>query len=138
MSNFCSGMPLRKVHELTFLWFGLPGPLLIFGGALLNAAGVSLLHHPHPPPAKGQASKTPSPYRGAHSYTVGIVALHFATKPVDACLYSLRLKELEEDKCATTNVQNRFVKFFLLPFLLFVLLELKPFVLKGKVLEGKF
>ena len=25
--NFCSGMPLRKVHELTFLWFGLPGPL---------------------------------------------------------------------------------------------------------------
>ena len=28
ISNFCSGMPLRKVHELTFLWFGLPGPLL--------------------------------------------------------------------------------------------------------------
>ena len=27
--NFCSGMPLRKVHELTFLWFGLPGPLLM-------------------------------------------------------------------------------------------------------------
>ena len=27
--NICSGMPLRKVHELTFLWFGLPGPLLI-------------------------------------------------------------------------------------------------------------
>ena len=27
--NFCSGMPLRKVHELPFLWFGLPGPLLI-------------------------------------------------------------------------------------------------------------
>ena len=26
--NFCSGMPLGKVHELTFLWFGLPGPLL--------------------------------------------------------------------------------------------------------------
>ena len=26
--NFCSGMPLRKVHELTFLWFDLPGPLL--------------------------------------------------------------------------------------------------------------
>ena len=26
--NFCSGMPPRKVHELTFLWFGLPGPLL--------------------------------------------------------------------------------------------------------------
>ena len=23
--NFCSRMPLRKVHELTFLWFGLPG-----------------------------------------------------------------------------------------------------------------
>ena len=22
ISNFCSGMPLRKVHELTFLWFG--------------------------------------------------------------------------------------------------------------------
>ena len=27
--NFCSGTPLRKVHELTFFWFGLPGPLLI-------------------------------------------------------------------------------------------------------------
>ena len=27
--SFCSGMPLRKVHELTFLCFGLPGPLLI-------------------------------------------------------------------------------------------------------------
>ena len=27
--NFCSGMPPRKVHELAFLWFGLPGPLLI-------------------------------------------------------------------------------------------------------------
>ena len=26
--NFCSGMPLRKVHEVTFLWFGLLGPLL--------------------------------------------------------------------------------------------------------------
>ena len=26
--NFCSGMPLGKVHELTFLWFGLPGALL--------------------------------------------------------------------------------------------------------------
>ena len=27
--NFCSGMPPGKVHELTLLWFGLPGPLLI-------------------------------------------------------------------------------------------------------------
>ena len=31
--NFCSGMPLWKVHELTFLRFGLPGPLLILGKA---------------------------------------------------------------------------------------------------------
>ena len=30
ISNFSSGAPLRQVHELTFLWFGLPGPLLIF------------------------------------------------------------------------------------------------------------
>ena len=28
ISNFCSEMPLCKVHGLTFLWFGLPGPLL--------------------------------------------------------------------------------------------------------------
>ena len=28
-SNFCSGMPLGKVRELAFLWFGLPGRLLI-------------------------------------------------------------------------------------------------------------
>ena len=27
--NFCSGMPLWKVHELTLPWSGLPGPLLI-------------------------------------------------------------------------------------------------------------
>ena len=26
--NFCSGKPLQKVHEPTFLWFGLSGPLL--------------------------------------------------------------------------------------------------------------
>ena len=26
--NFCSGMPPGKVHELAFLWFGSPGPLL--------------------------------------------------------------------------------------------------------------
>ena len=32
--NFCSGMPLRKVHELTFFWFGLPGTLLIAGEVL--------------------------------------------------------------------------------------------------------
>ena len=31
--NFCSGMPLRKAHELAFLWFGLPGPLLNEGSA---------------------------------------------------------------------------------------------------------
>ena len=40
--NFCSGMPLRKVHELTFLWFGLPGPLLIIFG-VLNFYAFSLL-----------------------------------------------------------------------------------------------
>ena len=28
ISNFCSGMPPGKVHELAFLWFGLPGWLL--------------------------------------------------------------------------------------------------------------
>ena len=37
--NCCSGMPLRKVHELAFVWFGLPGPLLIFFG------------NPHCPPS---------------------------------------------------------------------------------------
>ena len=42
--------------------------------------------------------------------------------------------EYEEDKHATTNVQHRFVLFFLFSFLV---LELKPFVLKGKVLGEK-
>ena len=28
-SSFCSGLPSGKVHELAFLWFGLPGWLLI-------------------------------------------------------------------------------------------------------------
>ena len=49
----------------------------------------------------------------------------------------LSLLKLEEDKRATTNVQNRFALFFLLSFFSFVLLELKTFVLKGKVLGGK-
>ena len=38
--NFCSGMPLRKVHEPAFLWFGLPGPLLI-------CAIIVAVHHAH-------------------------------------------------------------------------------------------
>ena len=41
----------------------------------------------------------------------------------------------EEDKRATTNVQHRFVLFF---FFSFLLLELKPFVLKGKALGDTF
>ena len=45
----------------------------------------------------------------------------------------------EEDKRATTNVQHRFVQLFLFYlFLSFVLLELKPFVFKLKVLGAKF
>ena len=39
ISNFCSGMPLRKLHELTFLWFGVPGPFLI----LIDVCSVALL-----------------------------------------------------------------------------------------------
>ena len=49
-----------------------------------------------------------------------------------------RAKTQEEDKRATTNMQHRFLLFFLLSFLLFVLLELNPFVLKRKVLGEKF
>ena len=41
ISNFCSGTPLRKVHELTFLWFGLPGPLLRKAPDALNLVDVS-------------------------------------------------------------------------------------------------
>ena len=50
--NFCSRMPLRKVHELTFLWFGLPGPLLTNVNTLKHRAGKCihrwqvLLQHP--------------------------------------------------------------------------------------------
>ena len=39
--NFCSGMPLRKVHELTFLCVGLPGPLLIKKGNENSAQSLS-------------------------------------------------------------------------------------------------
>ena len=42
--NFCSGTPLRKVHELAFLWFGLPGPLLISIWRTYSQA--RLLKHP--------------------------------------------------------------------------------------------
>ena len=40
-------------------------------------------------------------------------------------------------KRATTNVQHRFVQFFYYLFFSFVLIELKPFVLKGKALGEK-
>ena len=41
----------------------------------------------------------------------------------------------EEDKRATTNIQHQCVQLFLFYlFFSFVLIELKPFVLKGKVL----
>ena len=40
--NFCSGTPLRKVHEPTFLWFGLPGALLMVASALaIRTAGLA-------------------------------------------------------------------------------------------------
>ena len=38
-------MPLRKVHELTFLWFGLPGPLLT--KLALDENQVLLKRHPN-------------------------------------------------------------------------------------------
>ena len=44
----------------------------------------------------------------------------------------------EEDKRATTNVQHRFVPFFLLSFLLFCSPGAKTLCLKGKVLGEKF
>ena len=56
--NFCSGMPLRKVHELSFLWFGLPGPLLIkipgksdfcVGSLCQDFACMSSLYQPEVP-----------------------------------------------------------------------------------------
>ena len=60
---------------------------------------------------------------------------HAAT---DDCIFNSRGVKREEDKRATTNVQHRFVLYFLLSFLLFfVLIDLKPFVLKGKVLGEK-
>ena len=49
--NFCSGTPLRKVHELTFLWFGLPRPLLTVGGQVFrNESFPSLVIRPRYPP----------------------------------------------------------------------------------------
>ena len=59
--NFCSGMPLRKVHELTFLWFGLPGPLLIWGGCnIMSLVTVTIERS-----AERSASESASPTRVA-------------------------------------------------------------------------
>ena len=55
----------------------------------------------------------------------------------EVVVYKLSEPKWEEDKRATTNVQNRFVHFFYYLFFSFVLIELKPFVLKGKVLGEK-
>ena len=38
-SNFGSNLPPRKVHELTFLWFGLPERLLNFVGHAAHRNG---------------------------------------------------------------------------------------------------
>ena len=63
----------------------------------------------------------------------------FPVSPLEAYIYRKRAEYCfgstvsEEDKRATTNVQNRFVQFFYYLFFSFVILELKPFVLKGKV-----
>ena len=54
-------MPLRKVHELTFLWFGLPGPLLIRSNLATSVAKLTShseftlrsLTFFHAPPKKG-------------------------------------------------------------------------------------
>ena len=52
-TNFCSGMPLWIVHELAFLWFGLPGPLLnVTSDVVLNrcccpSAGAEIRAHSH-------------------------------------------------------------------------------------------
>ena len=71
ISNFCSGMFVWKVHELTFLWFGLPGPLLLFAacddtvacpsrtfmtGSFLPA--VRLFKAPKPPKGPGHIKNT--------------------------------------------------------------------------------
>ena len=40
--NFCSGMPLGKIHELAFLWFGLPGWLLNDGRQVSEQCRKSL------------------------------------------------------------------------------------------------
>ena len=45
--NFCSGMPLRKVHELPFFWFGLPGPLLKIGASQMTTIRKNSKFHCH-------------------------------------------------------------------------------------------
>ena len=35
-------MPLRRVHELTLLWFGLPGPLLTETGSAKTVSAVDV------------------------------------------------------------------------------------------------
>ena len=84
--NFCSGMPLRKVHEPTFLWFGLPGPLLNeihnyfennfslsvmpFGRPVLASKCKYPAFHYPPPPFKPACVATPSAcYRGPKPQT---------------------------------------------------------------------
>ena len=56
ISNFCSGMPLRKVHEPTFLWSGLPG-------ALLKKKWFWRVHYSTFPPLRRMIRSTPSTSR---------------------------------------------------------------------------
>ena len=67
ISNFCSGMPLRKVHELTLLWFGLPGPLLIVCRALFpQNSEKSVRRHNRRLINKNQQKNRPAKNRPEH------------------------------------------------------------------------
>ena len=66
-------MPPRKVHELTFLWFGLPGPLLTSGGSNKKSWEPPSQAQRSPGPFGPEPQKSPKrvrkgvPLRGAQS-----------------------------------------------------------------------
>ena len=52
ISNFCSGLPLRKVHEPTILWFGLPGQHRKSSPKFYRPSKASLLRTPTESPSQ--------------------------------------------------------------------------------------
>ena len=95
-------MPLRKVHELTFLWFGLAGPLLIASEPPKLWELRNIYHH-HPESKKKKSSQENSGF--IHPY--GRYGNAVKTRKTISTIASLwPVKAIFEKRAATVEVDS--------------------------------